>query len=60
VCFTYIKKTRNIQSIDKIIPLSGKYSTITNKYKDVLALWQGDITILEVDAIGNNVVCSME
>jgi len=51
--FNEFKKTRNIQSIDKIIPLSGKYSTITNKYKDVLALWQGDITILEVDAIVN-------
>ncbi|OUM56641.1 hypothetical protein PIROE2DRAFT_18647 [Piromyces sp. E2] len=51
--FQEYKKIRNIQSIDKILPLSQKYSSITSKYKNVLALWQGDITILEVDSIVN-------
>jgi len=51
--FEEFNKTRNIQTVDQIVPLSKKYPTTSTKYKDILALWQGDITTLEVDAIVN-------
>ena len=51
--FKEFNKIRNVKSIETIAPLSEKYPNIHTKYKDVLSLWQGDITVLEVDAIVN-------
>ncbi|ORX87444.1 A1pp-domain-containing protein [Anaeromyces robustus] len=52
--FQEFNKNRNIQTIDKIIPLSKKYTNLkTQKYLNILSLWQGDITTLKVDAIVN-------
>jgi len=51
--FEEFNKVRNIQSIDKIEPISKNYPSVNTKYKDILSLWQGDITTLAVDAIVN-------
>ncbi|ORX83281.1 A1pp-domain-containing protein [Anaeromyces robustus] len=51
--FQEFNKYRNIQTIDKIESISKIYPTVKNKYKDILALWQGDITTLKIDAIVN-------
>ncbi|KAG4105593.1 A1pp-domain-containing protein [Neocallimastix lanati (nom. inval.)] len=53
--FQELNKYRNIQTVDMIVPLSRTYPSTThnNKYKDILALWQGDITTLAIDAIVN-------
>jgi len=51
--FQEFNKIRNIQTIENIEPISEKYPNVHTKYKDILSLWQGDITVLEVDAIVN-------
>lgn len=51
--FQEFNKYRNVQTVDAIAPLSKAYPTVNHRYKDILALWQGDITTLKIDAIVN-------
>ncbi|ORX44724.1 A1pp-domain-containing protein [Piromyces finnis] len=51
--FEEFNKIRNLQTIDKIEPISNNYPSVNTKYKNILSLWQGDITTLKVDAIVN-------
>ena len=51
--FQEYNKIRNIQNNNQIKTISQIYPMIDNKYKNILALWKGDITTLEIDAIVN-------
>ena len=51
--FHEFNKFRNIQNIKQIKPLEKIYPNINSKYKNILSLWKGDITTLEIDSIVN-------